>query len=108
MRFYEKLPDMECIAGDTLPTFTVEVEADSLDNCRMQIILTRSDNTTEAVLCKECESVSGGFAVTLTSNDTLLSEGMYSLHFRFIGADGLSRRKLAGQLYVVSAARGDG
>ena len=28
--FYDKMPDMECLAGDTLPTFTISVDADSL------------------------------------------------------------------------------
>ena len=106
--FYDKLPDMECLAGDTLPTFTVEVEADSLSDCTMQIIVAKSSDITSAVICKECEPVSGGFAVTLTSEDTQeLSEGAYMIHFRLIGADGFSRRKLAGDLYIVGAAKGD-
>ncbi|MBR2284560.1 MAG: hypothetical protein IJ874_09140 [Ruminococcus sp.] len=105
--FYDKLPDMECLAGDTLPTFVVSVEADSLEGCRMQFIAARSNDPTNAVICKECEAVDEGFAVILTSEDTeKLTEGMYKIHFRLIGADNLSRRKLSGVLYVVSAAKG--
>ena len=106
LRFYDKMPDMECISGYTLPAFTVEVEADSLENCRMQLIASSFTDPSSAVFTKECTAVKNGFAVTLTSSDTALSEGTYLLHFRFIGADGLSRRKLAGKLYIVSAAKG--
>lgn len=110
--FYDKLPDMRCIAGDTLPTFVVSVDADSLTGCRMQLIAAKSSDPTMAVLCKECELTAIDseecFAVTLTSEDTgSLSEGIYLLHFRMIGANGLDYRKLYGQLYVSSAAKGD-
>jgi hypothetical protein len=103
---------MTCIAGDTLPTFIVSVEADSLEDCRMQLILAKSSDPTMAAICKECEleDVDGEecFTVTLTSEDTsTLTEGIYRMHFRFIGADGLDRRKLYGDIYVTSAARGD-
>ncbi len=109
--FYDKLPDMRCIAGDTLPTFVVSVDADSLTGCRMQLIVAKSSDPTTAVICKECELVEVDgeecFAVTLTSEDTgTLSEGIYILHFRFIGADGLDYRKLCGQMYVSAAAKG--
>ncbi len=89
---------MECLSGDTL---------DSLENCRMQAIIARTSDPTNAVICKECEQAEEGFSVTLTSEDTgKLSEGMYKIHFRLIGADGLSRRKLSGNLYVVQTAEG--
>lgn len=108
MKLYDKLPDMECLAGDTLPTFVVSVESGEIIGCRMQVILARTTDLSSEVLCKECTPESGGFSVTLTSEDTEpLAEGMYHIHFRLIGADGMSRRKLSGLFYVHSAAKGE-
>lgn len=105
--FYEKLPDMECCAGDTLLDFEISVEADSLEDCRMQCILSKSADLITAAICKECTAIDGGFIVTLTNKDTgRLAEGMYSIHFRLIDSNGLNYIKLRGNLYVRSAARG--
>lgn len=104
--FYNKMPDMECLAGDTLPTFTISVDADSLSGGSMQLIIADENNPTEAVVCKECTAVAGGFCVTLDSSDTNLPDKVYDIHFRFIGADGCSRRKLSGKLHIRAAAHG--
>lgn len=104
--FYDKMPDMECLAGDTLPTFTISVDADSLSGSSMQLIIADENNPTEAVVCKECTAVDGGFCVTLDSSDTDLPDKVYDIHFRFIGADGYSRRKLSGKIYIRAAAHG--
>lgn len=108
MKFYNKLPDMECIAGDTLPTFTISVSSeDELTGCSMQVILARCTSPDISAICKDCTLVDESFRVQLTSDDTgTLSEGAYDIHFRFIGANGLSYRKLIGKLYVHSAAHG--
>ena len=44
MKFYDNIPDMECLAGDTLPTFNISVDADSISGCSMQVIVARSNN----------------------------------------------------------------
>lgn len=107
MKFYDNIPDMECLAGDTLPTFNISVDADSISGCSMQVIVARSNNPNTAVLCKDCTSTDGGFEVQLTSDDTsgLISD-MYDIHFRLIDADGKSYRKLYGKLWVTAAAEG--
>lgn len=109
--FYDKMPDMECLSGDTLPEFEVDVEVDSggsLSGCSMQVIVARSDEPQTAVICKSCEQTESGFAVTLTSEDTSrLGEYSYDIHFRLIDPDGNSYRKLFGRLYVHTAARGN-
>lgn len=110
MTFYDKLPDMECLSGDTLPDFTISVESeDSLAGCRMQLILAKSNTPDICVVCKECSLIECGFRVQLDSNDTRkLTEGTYDIHFRLITPDGVSYRKLAGSLYVHTAAQGVG
>jgi|GEM_PF-686363 hypothetical protein rflaF_05894 len=107
MIFYDKLPDMECLSGDTLPDFTISVDTDNdLSGCRMQLILARSNAPETCVVCKECDPVKGGFTVRLESSDTVkLGEDTYDMHFRLIAPDGKSYRKLAGSLYVHTAAQ---
>lgn len=107
LSFFQKIPDMECLQGDTLPKFTVGVTADSLTGCSMQVIISPKADPQRTVICKTCTPVSGGFEVTVTSEDTArLVEKTYVMQFRLIGADGLSRRKLCGILYVHAAAQG--
>lgn len=109
--FYDRLPDMECLAGDTLPSFEIEVESDTavnLSECTMQIIVSRSDEPNIAAICKECTPNATGFSVTLTSSDTIkLMEHKYDVHFRLVDTEGNSYRKLFGTLYVHSVPGGD-
>ena len=109
MIFYDKIPDMECLSGDTLPDFTISVESeDSLAGCRMQLILADSHTPDRCVLCKECTPTEDGFSVQLDSTDTKsLPEKTYNIHFRLLTPDGRSFRKLSGSLYVHTAAQGD-
>ena len=108
MIFYDKLPDMECLSGDTLPDFKISVESeDGLDGCRMQLILAKFNTPDVCYVCKECDLTEDGFTVQLDSSDTSkLSEGTYDMHFRLISPDGKSYRKLFGSLYVHTAAQG--
>lgn len=108
MIFYDKIPDMECLSGDTLPDFTISVESEeSLTGCRMQLILADSHTPDRCVLCKECTPTEDGFSVQLDSSDTKgLTEGTYNIHFRLITPDGKSYRKLSGSIYVHTAAQG--
>ena len=108
MKFYNKIPDMECLAGDTFPVFNVKIDADDLSGCSMQIIVALSNDPNNAVICKECTVIEGGFSVQLTSDDTAgLISDMYDIHFRLIDSEGQSYRKLAGKLWVTAAAEGD-
>ena len=109
MKFYKKLPDMECIVGDTLPEFNVFIEGEtSLSGCTMQLILADSKTPETAVICKECTAISGGFKVILTSEDTTNLTGgtVYFMHFRFI-KNGLSYRKLLGCLTAKTVPEGE-
>lgn len=108
--FYDKIPDMECLAGDTLPSFTVAVETEDgdLTGCSMQLILASWDSKGEAVLCKECDPLpdGSGFTVTLDSSDTAGLAGTFALHFCLTDANGLKHRKLSGVLIVRETAQG--
>ncbi len=107
VRFYNEISDMECLQGDTLPAFVISASADELTDCRMQMLLSYWDKPEEAVLCKECIADENGFSVLLTSDETQNLQGMFRIHFRFIGADGLSRRKLSGILNILPAPQGE-
>lgn len=108
MRFYDVLPDMECISGDTLPEFEVSVEtAESLDDYSMELILSQEGSPEDPVICKECTRTDKGFTVQLDSADTgTLRKGTYFMHFRLFDENGKSYRKLAGSLYVRASAKG--
>ena len=106
MKFYNEIPDMEFLSGDTLPAFHVQVEGSDAAGSTMECIVCRSTTPTVAVITKACTPESGGFMVQLTSEDTApLIEGSYLIHFRLISGD-LSFRKLAGMMYVHSAPIG--
>ena len=100
---YNKIPDMECISGDTLPIFEVSVEAESLENCRMQCVLSKASAPENTLICKDCNKIDGGFSVILTSEDTgKLAEGTYIIYFRLTDSAGFDYIKLCGNLYVRS------
>ncbi len=106
-RFYDRLPTMECLQGDTLETFQIYVnEFDSSENCTMQVILEDQKLLGTARLTKNCTLSDGCFQVQLTSNDTAGLHGTYNMHFRMKDADGLSYRKLAGILIVRRTVQG--
>ncbi len=106
MKFYNEIPDMELMSGDTLPAFHVQVEGTIQSGSTMECIVSRAGALTTAVITKECTAESGGFVVQLTSEDTTsLTEGLYLIHFRLISG-GFSFRKLLGKMYVHSVAIG--
>ncbi len=105
--FFDRLPDMECLRGDTLGNFVISADTSSFDSCRMQVIIARKDAPAAALMCKECELLDGKFHVLISSEDTAeLREGTHIIHFRLIDENGLSYRKLAGNLYVHQTAAG--
>lgn len=106
MKFYNEIPDMEFLSGDTLPAFHVQVEGSDAAGSTMECIVSRSSALNVAVITKTCTPESGGFMVQLTSDDTAaLIEGSYQIHFRLMN-NGLSLRKLKGNIYVHSVAGG--
>lgn len=111
MYFYDRLDEMECLAGDTLPCFVVGVETaegETLDGCTMQLLLAPWDEPERAAVSKTCTATEDGkgFAVTLTSTDTAGLAGVFRLHFCLTNAAGLHQRKLAGVLTVRACVQG--
>lgn len=106
--FYDRLPDMECLSGDTLPEFIIEIEGDIPAGSTLQLILARSDDPTDTVVVKEAAKTAEGYKVQLTSDDTLaLYEGVYFITFRLSDDNtGLRYLKLRGSLYVRATAQG--
>lgn len=105
---YEDFGELECLAGDTLPTMRIDVEtSSSLTGCTMQLVVADHADPTSALLTKPCERVEGGFVVQLTSDDTQdLGGRQCDLHFRLIGADEHVYRRLRGTLFVHHVAKG--
>ena len=106
IRFYHKLPDMECLAGDTLPAFVVRIEGDEASNGTMKMILSRSDQPDTPVIIKECVYKADGFKVQLTNDDTsALSEHIYIICFVYRSDEGTEFRKAAGKIYIHASAQ---
>lgn len=113
MRYYDKLPDMECLAGDASPVFNVEVETEyDLSECTMYVVLAKATDPTVSLISKECQySTSeaypdGLFQAQLTSSETAaLSEGMYCIYFSLHTPDDLKQKKLYGNIYIKASAR---
>lgn len=49
--FFNRLPDMECLRGDTLGNFVISADTGSFDGCRMQVIIARKDTPAVGELC---------------------------------------------------------
>lgn len=106
MNFYTKLPDMECLSGDTLPTFHIQVTGGVLASATMKIILARKQTPDIAAVTKDCTAEIGGFVVQLTNAETKdLLEGTYVMLFE-LSQDDLKLKKLVGNLYVHRVAGG--
>ena len=107
MKFYSDIPSMECLAGDTLDTFEVDVEnlAD-YQNPKAHVQLSRINEPTAIELWKECSLSETGFSVSITSADTEKLKGCYYMDF-IITSCGNHYKKLRGILHVYPHVMGD-
>ena len=106
-KFYDTMPTMECLQGDTLETFQICIDnLNSPENATMQIILEDQKLLGTARLTKNCTFSDGCFQVQLTSNDTAGLHGTYYMHFLLKDANGLKYRKLTGTLIVRRSVQG--
>lgn len=102
LTFYDKIPDMECIQGDTLPVFKISVDGNQVGGSMFLLIAPKNDPTRAAAEIK-ASATKNGFAVQITSRETsLLTEGTYLLVFCLV-SDGLCYKKLAGFMRVSAA-----
>lgn len=109
MKYYNELPPMECLSGDTI-SFVIRLESEgealSTDGYSMRLVVAEEENPKAAELVKDCEVADGAFAVVLTSKETADWQGGYELHLALYDAEGLIYRKLAGTLWVKPTAWG--
>ena len=105
MQFYEELPAMVCLAGDTLPVFTISIDT-PLTGCTMVMQLEEQKIPGSVRLTKTCTLSDDSFSVQLTSMDTADLQGSHNLHFVMTDGNGLTYRKLVGTLTVHSVPKG--
>ena len=104
IQFYQKIPDMECLQGDTLSPFCITPENISdLSGYSMCLILEKDGGI---VIQKSCTQEDGAFYVQLTSADTAALSGIYQIHFRMTDTRGLFYRKITGTFKVNPIAQG--
>lgn len=100
LKFYNEIPEMECLAGDTLDTMKIEVDdLASLTNPTMKVQISKRGVENSILVNKACTAVSDGFEVTIDSDDTANLTGAYWMDF-IITADELHYKKLRGLLVV--------
>jgi hypothetical protein len=98
---------MECLSGDTLSTFHVQVTGENTSGATMNVIIAKKQSPDVAVVTKACTPEEGGFVVQLTSDETTdLLEGTYVMIFEML-KDDLRFKKLIGNLYVHRVAGGE-
>lgn len=105
VKFYDELPAMACLAGDTLPVFTIAVDSD-VTGCTMVMQLEEQRIPGSICMTKPCALSDGVFTVQLTSTDTANLQGAYNLHFVMTDTGGLVYRKLTGVLTVNPVPKG--
>lgn len=109
-RLFAVMPEMECLAGDTIDVICVEVQKNGefvdVSNLTMNLIVANADNPETAVLVKKCTLSDNKFTAVLTSEDTVGWRGEYLLHFALCDAERLVYRKLAGTLHVYPVPKG--
>lgn len=110
-RCFEVMRELECIAGDTLPQFTVSLtknneQITASSDQTLKVTLSAAESPAEVTLTKEAESIGGKFVVKLTSEDTVKLHGDYIMLFSLHGSDGLVYRKIVGRLHVHPAPKG--
>lgn len=104
------MPELECIAGDTLPSFTVSLtqngeQLSGTSEQSLKVTISGTEVPTIAVITKEAELVDGKFVVKLTSDDTSQLRGDYILIFSLHDSDDLVYRKIMGGLHVHPAPK---
>ncbi len=103
IQFYQEIPDVVCLQGDTLSPFCIKPELSDLSGYSMCLILEKDGGI---VIQKSCTLEEDAFYVQLTSQDTAALNGSYRMHFRLTDASGLFYRKLTGTFKVVQIAQG--
>lgn len=73
--FFDRLPDMECLRGDTLGNFVIPADTGDFADCSMQVIIAGKNAPAAALICKECELSDGEFHVLISSSDTMQLSG---------------------------------
>lgn len=105
MKFYQSLDRMECLQGDTIQTFHVDVE-NVADFPECVLIIEDAAIPGAVVLQKSCIADETGFSVQLTSDETKEMSGLYRYHFCLTDSSGLKYRKLSGTLDIIPTAQG--
>lgn len=105
IKFYDSIPDMEWLQGDTLPEFYIGIENASAFS-ELSLILESPEFPEQTVLTKEGTASDGGFTVQLTSEDTQNLSGVYRYHICLTDNNGLKYKKITGILNIIPVAKG--
>ena len=105
LKLYDTIPDMECLQGDTLPSFEIELDEDTPTGGDMYLLISKKTDPAHSIVQKKgtYDSTNDKYIIEVEGTDTaVLLEGTYVLNFVLV-LDGCNFKKLSGKLYVKAA-----
>ncbi len=96
---------MECLAGDTTPTFHIKVTGSDLSGLSLRLLVIPVTKPDTVKISKIGTAVEDGFTVLLDSADTSRLDGAYYLDF-VVDGSGRRYKKIRGILTVKRSGRG--
>lgn len=105
LKLYDTIPDMECLQGDTLPSFEIELDEDAPTGGDMYLLISKKNDPAHSIVQKKgtYDSTNEKYIIEIDGTETAsLLEGTYLLNFILV-LDGCNFKKLTGSLYVKAA-----
>lgn len=105
MKFFKEIDSMECLAGDTTPTFHIRVTGSEITGLSLHLLVIPVTKPDSVKISKTGAPTEDGFTVRLDSADTSRLDGAYYLDFVVDGSGGRYKR-IRGVLSVRRSGRG--
>ena len=105
MKIYTEIPDMEILAGDTLPTIQITVTGASLSGLTAAAAIVSVQKPNAVLNTIACTSSETGFELTVPATATAGLDGEYYLDVTISGT-GIQYKRIRGLLIVRKSARG--
>lgn len=96
---------MECLQGDTLPSFEIELDEEAPTGGDMYLLISKNTDPAHSIVQKKgtYDSTNDKYIIEVSGNDTAsLLEGSYVMNFIYV-LEGSNFKKLSGSLYVKAA-----
>lgn len=103
--FYNRLPVMHMLSGDTSKTFTIEVEGEITEDAAMQLMIASQTFPDKVLHTIDCERSGNLFAVRIPNRISASMHGTYYLDFR-LTTGSMVYKRIRGLLEVAASPTG--